>query len=92
MGDSMKWANLVGCNQSSPDGSDSEKSKSGRRFIPPAKIRQWANESTEGGTATCCKCHQRFAMYYIVLVKVSSFKEDFACKDCRKKYTLQVIR
>lgn len=87
----MRWANLVGANENRPD--DGEPTVKGkRRFIPPAKIRQWASESTDGGTATCELCHTRFAMYYIVLVQIRAFKQGFVCKDCKKSHQLQVIK
>lgn len=65
----------------------------GRHYIPPPeKIRQWAHESTEGGTAFCFKCHERFAMYYMRTVRSATFRTDFACKDCIKEHNLQVIK
>jgi hypothetical protein len=71
----------------------SEKS-GGRHYIPPkAKIREWAHESTEGGTARCeGGCHTQFAMYYIRVVKLKPFVIGHACLDCIREKGLQVIK
>lgn len=88
----VKWHSVA--NPSTEQlGGEIEKSSGKRHYIPDKdKLRQWAQESAEGGRATCAKCGHTFAMYYIRKVKISSFKTDFACVDCKKKYNLQVVK
>jgi hypothetical protein len=63
-----------------------------RGYIPDKdKVRQMMHESCEGGTATCFKCHTRFCMSYIRLVKSGPFSTDHACVDCKKQHNLQGV-
>jgi aldehyde:ferredoxin oxidoreductase len=63
-----------------------------RGYVPSRdKIRQMMHESVEGGTATCFKCHVRFCMSYMRLVRSGTFSQNHACVDCVKQYQLQKV-
>lgn len=57
----------------------------GRKYIPsPAKIRQWAKESSEGGRARCPICGESFSMKHMRLGTLGKrFEEpEWYCLDC----------
>ena len=82
-----------GLRQSSGWSDEPSQPKNGKRYIPPPdKIRKWAMESNEGGRAKCALCGESFAMYYIRLCKITAFRTDHVCNDCRKARNLTVAK
>jgi hypothetical protein len=60
-----------------------------KKYIPsPAKIRQMAKDSKEGGRFTCPLCHESFSVTYSVFGTTKPFQEPcFHCRDCVKTNT-----
>lgn len=63
-----------------------------RIFLTPAKIRQIARDSKDGGRATCEICGCGFAMYYIKMVKIGMFRTGHVCLDCQRERKFQVMK
>lgn len=56
------------------------------------QIRNMMHESSEGGRAICYFCVKGFSMKYMKLVRVTAFRAEFACKDCREERNLPEVK
>jgi hypothetical protein len=64
------------------------KSTNKRRVIPQSQLREMARVSNAGGRGRCFFCKTSFSMNYVRSVKITAFREELVCYDCRKERRL----
>lgn len=67
------------------------KPKKQKRRIPFEFIREQAKASSEGGRAQCYFCKESFSMTYMRYCKVSSFRNEHVCCDCKRSHNCPAV-
>jgi hypothetical protein len=80
------WMHPMEMNTASVDAGKS--GKAGRR-LSAAAIRAIMHASNDGGRAQCFYCGMSFSMQYMSMCRVSFFRNEFVCAQCRKQHGVQ---